>query len=213
MRLPLHESRSFACLRAALIPLIVPLVGCTLGAGNKAAVPPPPSPAAVQPPAPDQPLSIPQTAVTLPGYQEVNPDAIPQATPPQAAASEKPEAPPTAPATRTKPRIAAGPPKPEPEDEPETPAAPAVPEQAPIQPILTGEEQKKIQDAIDVRKREIDEKLNRAKGHSSSHDQPLVERIKSFLAQCAEAEKRGDFAQADALSERALILARELESE
>ena len=88
-----------------------------------------------------------------------------------------------------------------------------MPEQAPIQPILTGEEQKKIQDAIDVRKREIDEKLNRAKGHPSSHDQPLVERIKSFLAQCAEAEKRGDFAQADALSERALILARELESE
>jgi len=212
MRLPLHESRSFGFLRAALILLIVPLVGCTLGASKRAAVPPPPSPAAVQPPAPEAaPLSIPQTAVTLPGYQEVNPDAIPQVATAQASAPEKPEPPPAA--THTKPRVAAGPPKPEPEDEPETPAAPAVPEKAPIQPILTGEEQKKIQDAIDGRKREIDEKLNRAKGHPSSHDQPLVERIHSFLTQCAEAEKRGDFAQANALSERALILARELQSE
>ena len=212
MRWPLHESRSFAFLRAVLILAIVPLVGCTLGASKQAAVPPPPSPAAVQPPAPEAPpLSIPQTAVTLPGYQEVNPDAIPQVTTAQVPAPEKPETPPAA--IRTKPRIAAGPPKPEPEDEPETPAAPAVPEQAPIQPILTGEEQKKIQDAIDVRKRQIDEKLNRAKVHPSSHDQPLVERIRSYQEQCAEAEKRAAFAQADALSDRALILARELQGE
>jgi hypothetical protein len=206
-----HQSRSFGLLRAAPLLLIVPLVGCTLGASKQAAVPPPPSPAAVQPPAPEAPpLSIPQTAVTLPGYQEVNPDAIPQVATAQTSAPEKPETPP---ATPRPARRAAGPPKPEPEDEPETPPAPAVQEQAPIQPILTGEEQKKLQDAIDVRKREIGEKLNRAKGHPSSHDQPLVERIRSFLTQCAEAEKRGDYAQADALSERALILARELQSE
>lgn len=150
MRRPLHESRWFAFLRGAIVLLIVPLVGCTLGARNKAAVPPPPSPAAVQPPAPDQPLSIPQTAVTLPGYQEVNPDAIPQVTA-QAPAPGKPEAPPAA--SRPKPHATAGSSKPVAEDEPEAPPAPAVQEQAPIQPILTGEEQKRIQDAIETRKR------------------------------------------------------------
>jgi hypothetical protein len=210
MRSPLHESRSFVFLRGALIVLIVPLLGCTLHVGKKAVVPPPPSPAAVQPTAPDQPLSVPQTAVTLPGYQEVNPDAIPQVTA-QAPAPEKPETPP---APRAPRRIAAGPPKPaEPEPEPEAPPAPAVQEQAPIQPIMGIDEQKKIQGAIDTRKKEIEERINRAKGHLSSHDQALEERINSFLAQCAEAEKRADYAQADALSERALLLARELPGE
>lgn len=208
MRSPLHASRSFALLRDALILLIVPLVGCTLHAGKQADVPPPPSPAAVQPPPPEAPLSIPQTAVTLPSYQEVNPDAIPQATAP-APVPAKPEAPPAA--TRPKPpHPTAGSSKSVTDDEPDVPPAPAVQVQAPIQPILRGDEQKKIQDAIDARKREIEDRLNRAKGHLSSHDQSLVDRIRSFLTQCAEAEKSGDYAQADALSERALILAREL---
>jgi hypothetical protein len=88
-----------------------------------------------------------------------------------------------------------------------------VQEQAPIQPILSADEQKRIQGAIEARRREIDDKLGRVKGHSSSHDKSLVERINSFLAQCAQAEQRGDYSQADALSERALILARELQGE
>jgi hypothetical protein len=88
-----------------------------------------------------------------------------------------------------------------------------VPEQAPIQPILSGEEQKKIQDAIDGRKREIDEKLGRAKGHPSSHDQPLVERINSSWRSAPKRKSAATTRKADALSERALILARELQSE
>jgi hypothetical protein len=211
MRPPLHESRSFAFLCAVLALLIVPLVGCTLGAAKRAAVPPPPSPVAVQPPAPDQPLSIPQTAVTLPGYQEVNPDAIPQVATAQASAPEKPETPPPAPHTKARSTVASS--KSVIDDEPEVPPPPAVQENTPIQPILTGDEQKRIQDSIDARRREIDERLKRAKGQSSNHDQPLVERILSFMTQCADAEKRADYAQADALSERALILARELQSE
>jgi len=206
MRSPLHASRSFA-FRGALIVLIVPLVGCTLHAGKQAAVPPPPSPAAAQPAPPEAPLSIPQTAVTLPSYQEVNPDAIPPETALPVPPPEKPEAPPPAPRPVHRALVKHGE---EDVSEPETPSAPAVQEQAPIQPILTGDEQKKIQGDIDARKREIEDRLNRAKGRVSSHDQPLVDRIKSFLTQCAEAEKSGDYAQADALSERALILAREL---
>jgi hypothetical protein len=159
---------------------------------------------------PDQPLSVPQTAVTLPGFQPVNPDAIPLVTA-QAPAPEKTDPPPTTPRPARRP---AGPPKPEADSEPDTPPAPVVvQEQAPIQPILKGEEQKRLQDLIDGRKREISERLNRANGHRSSHDQPLVERIQSFLTQCADAEKRADYAQADALSERALILAKELQGE
>jgi hypothetical protein len=211
-----REAGSIACgthgACAALLLLIAPLVGCTLGASKQAAAPPPPKPAAVQPPAPDEPLSIPQTAVTLPAAQMVNPDAIPkvqvaQETP----VPEKTEPPP---APRVARRSAAGPPKqPEPEPEVEAPPTPAVQEQAPIQPILSGDEQKKIQGIIDGRKREINDKLSRAKGHLSDHDQSQVDRIQSFLAQCAQAEQRGDYSQADALSLRAFVLAQGLQIE
>jgi hypothetical protein len=195
-----------------LLLWMAPLVGCMLGAGKQAAVPPPPQPVAIQPPAPDPPLSIPQTAVTLPELQPFNPDAIPKVqTIQESPAPEKTEPPP---APRAPKRAATVPPKPEPEPETEPPTpTPAVPEQAPIQPILSGDEQKKIQGDIDARKREIDEKLGRAKRNLSSHDKSLMERINSFLAQCAQAEQRGDFAQAGALSERALILAQELQVE
>jgi len=209
MASPLHASHSFALLRGALIALLVTLMGCTLRAGKQAVVPPPPSPAVAQPPAPAAPLSVPQTAVTLPGYQEVNPDAIPstQATTTQTTEPEKTEASPAV----SRPRRSTASQKPVAGEEPEAAAPPAAePEKAPIQPILTEDEHKRIREAIDTRRKEIDERLNRAKRHVSSHDQSLKERIASFLAQCSQAEKRGDYAQADALSERALILAQEL---
>jgi len=211
MRPSLQESRLFAFLRGSLVLLIVPLAGCTLGASKQAAAPLPPKPAAVQPPAPDPPLSIPQTAVVLPSPQPINPDAIPpvpQPTPVQ----EKTEAPP---ATKAKSHIPAGTTKAgqDTDPEPEAPPTPVVQESAPIQPILSGIEQKRIQDAIGMRKREIAGKLGRAKGGLSIQDRSLVDRIQSFLKQCDDAEKRSDYSQADALSERALVLARELQVE
>lgn len=206
MSMPLLRLRYLALL------LIVPLAACNLGIGKQAATPPPPKPAAVQPPAPEPQLSVPQTAVTLPSPQPVNPDAIPAAPPAQVPVVEKIDTP--APTVRSSTRHAATtPPKTEPETEVENPQAPAVQEQAPIQPILSGEEQKRLQDSIDARKKQIEERLNRAKRHPSSHDQPLIDRINSFLAQCTQAEQRGEYAQADALSERAEILARELPGE
>jgi hypothetical protein len=190
---------------------MVTLVGCTLGTGKPAALPPPPAPAAVLPPAPEPPLSIAQTAVTLPSPQPINPDAFPKVQ--VAQQSPPPAKPETLPAPRPARHSAANPPKPEPEPEVETPPTPAQPEQAPIQPILKGAEQKRIQEAIDARRKTIAEKLGRAKGHFSDHDQSLVDRIQSFLAQCGQAEQRGDYSQADALSERALVLAGELQIE
>lgn len=190
------------------ILLIVPLAGCTLGTHKQAATPPPPTPAAVQAPAPEKPLSTPQTAVTLPSRQEFNPDSIPKETVQEVAVTpEKPETPPP---QRVSRRVPAGPQKPEPEPEAETPAPAAPPEQGPIQPILTGEEQRRLKSAIEERKKTINERLSRATGRQSAHDRSLVERIKSFLQQCSEAELRGDFSQADALSERAAVLAQEL---
>jgi hypothetical protein len=210
MRPQLHDSRSLAFFRGSLILTIVPLVGCTLGAAKQAAAPPPPKPAAVQQPAPEPQLSIPQTAVTLPSPQPVNPDAIPQPVTAQVPVPEKTDPPP---APRTSRRAAATPPKPDPEPESEAPPAAALTEQAPIQPILSGNEQKRIEAAIEVRKRETLDKLDHNKGRLSKHDQSIVERINSFLLQSDQAAKRGDYSQADALSERALILARTLPGE
>ena len=208
MRPQLPELHSSALLQGALILLVVSLAGCTLRPNKQAAVPPPPSPAAVQPAAPEPPLSIPQTAVTLPSLQTVSPDAIPKPETAQVPASGKTEIP-TAP--KVSHRQTKKDEEPEAEPEPPSPPTPAVQEQE-IQPILSGEERKRIAGDIDARKKEIGDRLSHAK-HLSSHDKSLVERIDSFLKQCAFAEEHGDFSQADALSERALLLARELPSE
>jgi hypothetical protein len=210
---PLQESRLSDFLRGFLILLIVPLAGCTLGANKQTALPPPPKPAAVQPPAPEAPLSIAQTAVTLPSPQPVNPDSIPkvQVAAQEPSAPEKPETPPPARAAR---RTAPPATKQEPEAEPEPPSTPVVQEPAPpIQPILSADDQNRIRASIDTRKKEIAETLRRANRRLSTHDKTLVERIRSFLAQCDEAEKRGDLSQADTLSERAAVLAKELQVE
>ncbi len=160
MRPPPHESPSLALLRGCLVLLIVPLAGCTLGTAKQTATAPPPKPAAVQPPAPEPQLSVPQTAVNLPSPQPVNPDAIPAVQTTQPPAPGKTEAPT---ATRASHRTT-GSPKSDPDPEPETPPpAPVVQQQAPIQPILKGDEQKRIQDLIESRKRQIEETLNRAK--------------------------------------------------
>ena len=208
MRPPLHELRRFFA--GSLILLIVPLAGCLLHATKQAAAPPPPKPAVVQPPPPEPSLSIPQTAVVLPSPQDVNPDAIPH-EPAPAPPPEKTEAPPPARPVRR----AATPQKPDTEPEPveAAPSTPAAPEQAPIQPLLSGEELKRIHITIENRKHEIADKLAHIGGHLTRHNEALVERIKSFMTQCDEAATRGDYSQADSLSERALALARELQGE
>jgi hypothetical protein len=207
-----HESESLApfnYLRSfAFICGLVFLSGCTLRSQKPAAVPPAPQPAAVQAPAPEPQLSIPQTTAQLPSPQPVNPDAIP------AAPAEEPPAPEKeAPRTTRRPPVppVTGAPKPESEPPPAQPENAAEP--APFQPILTAAEQTRLRNATEARRREIDERLARAKGHLSSHDQTLADRIDSFLTLSAQAAQRGDYTQADALSERALILARELKIE
>ena len=187
------------------------LAGCTLHADRQAAVPPPPKPAVAPQPAPEPQLSIPQTTAQLPIAQPVNPDAIPREKPPQPSASEKPEAPqPARTARRPKPIDTS-------EQADEAPAAaapaPAAEEKAPFEPILSPEQQNQLKAAIAARRLQIDDRLARAKGRVSSSDKVLIDRINSFLRLSDAAALRGDFTQADALSDRAYILAQELKIE
>jgi arginine kinase len=193
--------------------LMVALSGCILRSQPKAVAAPPPPKPAVAPPAPEPPLSIPQTSVRLPSPQEVPPEAIPPVPPDQPAPAEKAE---TTPSPRP-PRHA--PPAPKPDTTEQTAAPPAEntepaaapPQSAPFQPILTPAEQTKLKDAIETRGREIAERVNKAKARGlSSHDEDLVKRINSFLELSKQAAQRGDYTQADSLSDRALLLAREL---
>ncbi len=208
-----HYSRSRAFPGGLTFLLILGLAGCTLRPTKQAATPPPPKPVAAQPPAPEPQLSVFQTAVVLPSPQPINPDAIPAPPPADVPAPEKAEAAPPAP--RPARRTAAGPPKPEPEPEVETPAvvAPPVEEQPKIQPILSDEAQRKAKAAIESRRKDIRDLLTRAKAHPSPANQTLVDRINSFVTQSDEAAQRGDYTQANDLSERALILAKGLQVE
>ena len=193
--------------------MVALLAGCNLRGHKQAAVPPPPKPASQQP-GPEPQLSIPQTSVTLPAAQNVNPGAIPPAPPEPQTTDEKAEAPPDnkKPPRRTVPAAGATKPEPEPEQAP-APTETAV-EQPPFQPILGSAEEKRLQDAIAERRRDIAGRLTRVKGlRLSEHDQGLVDRIKSFLRLSADAAERRDYTQADALCERAQILARELQVE
>ncbi len=203
-----NDLRFPAVLRGSLLLVLIPLASCTLRPHKQAAVPPPPKPASAQQPTPDAPLSIPQTAVTLPSAQVVNPSAIPEPPIPPTPSPEKEEAP-------ASPRVTRRPASVPPKAEPEQPAAPppAAVEQPPFQPILSAEERKRLQGGIEGRRHEIEEVLARAKGHLSEHDQSLVDRINSFLKLADEAAQRDDYTQAYDLTDRAVILARELKIE
>jgi hypothetical protein len=77
--------------------------------------------------------------------------------------------------------------------------------------VLTTDEKKRLQESADSQKLEIRRLLAQTKSHhptaEANHE---IKRIQSLVAQSNEAEKRGDMRQADALAERALILARGL---
>lgn len=209
------HSRSLTFARLSVLLMAVLLTGCSLRGRKQAAVPPPPKPAAQQP-APEPQLSIPQTSVNLPAAQSVNPGAIPPAPPVQQTTEEKADAAPDTkkPVRRAGPPAGATKPEPEPEQAPPPPAETVVVEQPPFQPILSSAEEKRLQDAIAERRRDIAGRLARAKGgRLSDHDQSLIDRINSFLRLSADAAERRDYTQADALCERAQILARELQVE
>jgi hypothetical protein len=81
-----------------------------------------------------------------------------------------------------------------------------------VQEILQPEELKRLQDSILARKQEVHRVIDPPLSRKPNAQQAAaLNRIQSFLQQAEDAEKRGDLRQADALGERAQILAREFQ--
>jgi hypothetical protein len=170
--------------------------------------------AAVAPPAPVQPhpLSTPQTHVELPEAQPVDPAAL-VTEPPKEAAT--PAVSPTPTPTRTTPtrRTIAPPPVVPVTPPPATVQLPADPPRPAIQEIVSPVEAKRLQDSAQARRSEASKMLQQiARRRLNRSEQDVAASIRNFLALSEDAEKRGDMRQADALAERAQILAKELQS-
>ena len=193
-------------LLTALLSIL--LAGCELrGKPAKSAVPPAapkPVASAAPAPAPLPALSIPQTRVELPKPQPVDPAALEtEATPP--------EPPPAvaAPARSRRATPAASQPAPA-----SPPAATPPPEpRETVQEIVSPAEVKRLQDQAQARRSEVKQILDRlGRRQLTGTQRNVVATIRNFLTLSGEAENHNDMRQADALAERAQILAKELQS-
>jgi hypothetical protein len=120
----------------------------------------------------------------LPPEQPLNPDALPVEALP-------------APVRRPAPAVTA------------KPATPAPVERPAIQAIVPAQEQKRLKDSADSRKKEVRATLAKMSSRRlSAGDQDLMKRIQFFLTQSDDAERRGDMSQADAFAQRAQDLAK-----
>jgi hypothetical protein len=143
-------------------------------------------PAARQTPA--APLSIPQTNVTLPAAQPLSPEAVATTVPA--------EAPAPVPAPRPVRR----------------PAAPAAAAPAPVQEAMAPAEAQKLREEAAVRRHSATFLAERAAARNlNANQRALLERVRAFVRQSEDAERRNNLRQAGELAGRALILAKELE--
>jgi hypothetical protein len=187
--------------------LSVALTGCVLSGKPKVPAPVVPvaaKPAAVPAPAPPPPaLSIPQTQVDLPRPQPLDPAALSADTPPvaeQVVELPAPSRPP--PARRTPATVAPAPPLAVPAPEPAAPQ---------IQEIVPAAEATRLKEQAQARRRDVQQMLDQlGRRQLNSAQQGVVTNIRSFLVSSGDAEKRGDMKLADALADRAQILARDL---
>ena len=208
-------------LRTILVVLLAAmLAGCLVRAKQQTAknIPPAPQPAVKPEPAavPAAPLSIPQTQVELPPPQPVNPEALAAAQPPDET-PEPPSAPPRTPGGMRRP--AGPPPISAPKTEPAATTPPAVPPTPPAEPspriqeIVPPTEQRRLQDLADAHKRETRQLLDQAAARRLNRRETGIKKtIESYLKLSDQAETQGDMRQASDLAERALTLAKDLES-
>jgi hypothetical protein len=196
----------------AFLIIIILLAGCSLrGWPAKSAVPPAaPKPAAdsapAPPPLPPAPLSIPQTRVELPKPQPLDPAALETTTETE---TTPPEQPPAVPARSRR----AGPAASQPATAPPVAATPPAEPRETVQEIVSTAELKRLQDRAQGRRREANQILDQlGRRRMTGTQQNVANTIRSFLGLSEEAEKRNDMRQADALAERAQILAKELQS-
>jgi hypothetical protein len=192
--------------------------GCAAKAAKTAAAP------AVSAPRPrqdtstiaaDEPISIAQTNVVLPTPQPIQAGAL--STPPPPDVTRPPE--PSSPAA--KPKVTA--PRPEPRQQATVPPVP-VPATTPppanppgsrrrIRPVESAAERNRLLNEVGSRQRQVQDILARVKTRPlSDTEKGTAERIQAFLDQTDAALKDQDLQQADALSNRALLLCQELNS-
>ena len=189
------------------------LAGCSLRGkpAKSAVVPAAPKPVvAPAPAAPPPALSIPQTRVELPKPQPVDPSAlITEPRPP-----ELPEPPPAAaPARPRRTSPAASQPASPAAAAPAAAATPPPETRETFQEIVSPAELKRLQDQALARRREANQILDQmSRRQLTGAEQGVAATIRNFLALSEEAEKHNDTRQANALAERAQILAKELQS-
>ncbi|MGO9230346.1 MAG: hypothetical protein ACLQKA_14225 [Bryobacteraceae bacterium] len=205
--LRLRASRPIDLASCALVlVLAASLTGCVLQGKKRAAQATPAAPApAAKPSTPPRPLSIPQTQVEIPTPQPVSEEALAAGQ----TAQDAPE-----PATPPRPVHHNVPP---PAANPRPEAPPVVteePARAPIQEVLSLPERKQLQDSTAERKREIRRLVDLARSRRlNSHELSVVARIEGLVRLSGDAEAKGDLREADGLAQRALVLARDLDSE
>jgi hypothetical protein len=182
------------------------LAGCAANAAKVTKAPATPA-APVQPP----PLSTPQTRVELPEAQPLDLAGLktePAPTPPAAPAAPPPVRSATPPRRTPQPTREVSAPAVQP------PAGP--PPEAPrpaIQELIPLAEAKRLEDSALARRAEASRILQQLTGRRlTTSQQEVAASIRNFLALSVDAEKENDLRQADALAERAQILAKELQS-
>jgi len=196
-------------LGAAVLACCTDAGGATKSATRTPAAPKPVASAA--PAAPPGPLSVPQTGVELPRAQAVSPAALET----EVVVPEPPPAPVVAPARPRRGNPAASQPAAPPASPPAaTPAATPAPEpREAVQEVISPAELKRLQDQALTRRREVTRILEQvSRRRLTAAQQNVVATVRSFLALSEEAGKHNDPRQADALAERAQILAKELQS-
>jgi len=188
-----------------MLALAIALAGCAARAKSVAANPAAAKPVSpVTPPAP-VPLSTPQTQFELPKPQPIDPAATATEVQPPA-----PAEPPLPTRTLTPPRRTPAV-RTEPATTPQPPVVSLEPERLPVQSVISAADLKRFQESAQNRKREVLRILAQLK-HPTKSQQIVVNSIRSFVALSDEAEKRNDMGQADALAERAQILAHNLQN-
>jgi len=192
-----------------VLALAVLLAGCFLQGKQPVAQNTPAAPTpAVKSAAPPQPLSVPQTQVEIPPPQPVSDAAL--------AAGEIPQDAPEPAAPPRPVRRSVGPPaiNPARSEAPAPPAATEEPARAPIQEVLSADESKHLHESAAQCKREIRHLVEQARlRRLNGHELSAVARIEGMVKLSDDAEAKGDMREADTLAQRALVLAKDLDSE
>ena len=199
------------------LAIIVALSGCSLkGKPKTASIPSTPTAGGNAPyrsvsPPPEPPYAEPQTRVSLPAPQPVNEQAANIVKPPEPVAQAQPPAPKPAKPVRVAQQNTPPAPVQPPPQEPPPPPQTAVRNR--IRPVDSAAERQRLQREIEVRRAEAERIVSEVSSKPLSDAQKdIIVRVQGFLDQAAQALNDNDLRQADALSNRALLLSRDLPS-